>query len=138
MSEEWFNWYCQQIDKEKKWATFRDRYLCPCCYMPTLGERMGYEICSICFWEDDGQDSDDAEDIRGGPNSNYSLSEARTNFEKYFTMYRPDDRQAFDRESRKMDMKTDLYRAYTKAMKSNSEGDWQAALEVERKYEQHN
>lgn len=103
--------------------------------MPTLEERMSYEICSICFWEDDGQDSDDAEDIRGGPNSNYSLSEARTNFEKYFTMYRPDDRRAFDEERRKMNMKTDLYRAYTKAMKSNSEGDWQAALEVERKYE---
>ncbi|WP_198674015.1 CPCC family cysteine-rich protein [Chitinophaga alhagiae] len=26
---------------------------CPCCGYITLSERGGYEICPICFWEDD-------------------------------------------------------------------------------------
>lgn len=47
MSREWFEWYCGQLDKQKSWAKFRDRFLCPCCYMPSLDERAGYDICSI-------------------------------------------------------------------------------------------
>ena len=38
-----------------------------------------YDICPICFWEDDGQDDEDADDSRGGPN-HVSLTEARINF----------------------------------------------------------
>ena len=53
---------------------------CPCCGCKTLGERGGYEICAVCFWEDDGQDEEDADLIRGGPNANLSLTQARTNF----------------------------------------------------------
>lgn len=41
---------------------------CPCCGYATLGERGGYEICPVCFWEDDGQDDVDAHIARGGPN----------------------------------------------------------------------
>ena len=58
---------------------------------------MSYEICGLCDWEDDGQDDDDADQIAGGPNSNYSLTEARGNFEKHLTMYRPSDTIAFSR-----------------------------------------
>lgn len=100
--------------------------------MPTLGERMRYEICSICNWEDDGQDSDDAEDIRGGPNGNYSLSEARSNFEKHFTMFRPEDRRSSEKDAAKERMKKDLYQAYASAMKSNRQHDWKTALKLER------
>lgn len=53
---------------------------CPCCGYLTLGERGGFEICDVCFWEDDGQDSHDADDVRGGPNGPLSLTEARANF----------------------------------------------------------
>jgi len=32
-----------------------DRYPCPCCGHRLLGEMPGsYEICPVCFWEDDG------------------------------------------------------------------------------------
>jgi hypothetical protein len=50
---------------------------CPCCGYRTLSERGGYEICSVCFWEDDGQDDHDAEEVRGGPNGRLSLAVAR-------------------------------------------------------------
>ncbi len=63
---------------------------CPCCRYPTLTERGGYDICCLCNWEDDGQDNADADDVRGGPNGSYSLTEARDNFRRYWVMYRPD------------------------------------------------
>ena len=33
---------------------------CPCCRFPTLSESNAFEICLICWWEDDGQDDRDA------------------------------------------------------------------------------
>ncbi len=67
------------------------RYNCPCCYYPTLKERGGYDICSLCSWEDDGQDDPHADEDWGGPNHGYSLSEARKNFKDYLVMYLPDN-----------------------------------------------
>ena len=60
---------------------------CPCCRLPTLDERAAYDICPICWWEDDGQDGDSADEVRGGPNGRYSLSAARANFEHHSHMY---------------------------------------------------
>ena len=57
------------------------KYKCPCCGFRTLTERGGYEICPVCFWEDDGQDDHDADEVRGGPNSALSLTQARENFQ---------------------------------------------------------
>jgi hypothetical protein len=57
-------------------------FACPCCGYLTLGERGGFEICAVCFWEDDGQDEHDAGIVRGGPNGRLSLSDARRNFER--------------------------------------------------------
>lgn len=56
---------------------------CPCCRYRTLEERSGYEICPVCFWEDDGQGDSDATTVRGGPNSNLSLAQARENFKAF-------------------------------------------------------
>ncbi len=55
-------------------------YPCPCCHYLTLSERGGYDICDVCFWEDDGQDDHDADEVRGGPNYSLSLTAARANF----------------------------------------------------------
>src|SRR5437870_13916645 len=62
--------------------TFR----CPCCMHKTLHSRGAFEICPVCFWEDDGQDDHDADGVRGGPNSTLSLSDARKNFKFHGAM----------------------------------------------------
>ncbi len=50
---------------------------CPCCGHATLPKRGGYDICPVCFWEDDG--SDDANvDAVSGPN-HITLREGRIN-----------------------------------------------------------
>ena len=58
-------------------------YRCPCCGHLTLCGRAGYEICPVCFWEDDGQDSHDADEVRGGPNGSLSLTQACQNFREF-------------------------------------------------------
>ena len=57
-------------------------YRCPCCSYVTLSQRGYHEICPVCFWNDDGQDDDDADEVRGGPNRGLSLTEARRNFRR--------------------------------------------------------
>jgi hypothetical protein len=95
----WFEYYTKEIDSADSltFMRFGECFLCPCCHLPTLRERAAFEICSICGWEDDGQDDQNADLILGGPNSNYSLTESRTNFTKYLTSYRPSDTYNFDR-----------------------------------------
>lgn len=56
---------------------------CPCCGYRTLDERGHYDICAVCWWEDDGQDNETADQTWGGPNAGVSLSEARANFLTY-------------------------------------------------------
>lgn len=53
---------------------------CPCCDCRTLAARGAYEICPVCFWEDDGQDDSDADDVSGGPNGDLSLTAGRANY----------------------------------------------------------
>lgn len=58
-------------------------YRCPCCHYKTLPERGGYDICPICFWEDDGQDDEQADEVWGGPNRDVSLTQARSNYRRF-------------------------------------------------------
>ena len=41
----------------------------------------------ICWWEDDGQTDLDADEVSGGPNSHYSLTQAQKNFADHGHMY---------------------------------------------------
>lgn len=61
-----------------------DFLACPCCDYPTLNERGAFEICPICWWEDDGRGDADA---TCGPNGDTSLAQARANFADHFDMY---------------------------------------------------
>lgn len=75
------------MTREISWV-FKDEepfptYRCPCCGCNTLRGRGGYEICPVCFWEDDGQDEPDADIVLGGPNGNLSLNDARANYRKF-------------------------------------------------------
>lgn len=42
-----------------------------------------FEICEVCFWEDDGQDDMDADECKGGPNGPLSLHQARINYRQF-------------------------------------------------------
>jgi hypothetical protein len=53
---------------------------CPCCKFKTLHGRGQDEICKVCFWQDDGQDESEADEVWGGPNKALSLRQAQRNF----------------------------------------------------------
>lgn len=52
---------------------------CPCCGYISLGERGTYEICRVCFWEDDG--TTDLDRV-SGPN-HMTLRDARLNVQRF-------------------------------------------------------
>jgi hypothetical protein len=56
---------------------------CLCCGYRTLTEKAAFEICPVCFWEDDGQGDGNADDVLGGPNGQLSLTAARANFRRF-------------------------------------------------------
>lgn len=51
---------------------------CPCCGYLSLPENGNYDICHVCFWEDDGTT---AAESYSGPN-HMTLSDARQNFRR--------------------------------------------------------
>jgi hypothetical protein len=58
------------------------KYTCPCCGFKTFDKKPPgtYEICKICFWEDNSFQYHNP-DFKGGTNE-VSLREAQTNFIK--------------------------------------------------------
>ena len=81
----WFAWYIDRIEHHSviREAHEGETYASPCCGHYTLDGRAGYDICPVCFWEDDGQDEDDADTVRGGPNGSLSLTQARLNYREF-------------------------------------------------------
>lgn len=59
------------------------RYLCPCCGYRTLDTPSALQLCPVCWWEDDGQENEDASEVRLTVNGQLSLSEARTNYMQF-------------------------------------------------------
>lgn len=80
---QWFEWYLEQYRNSVQRPEAEGPYNCPCCGCLTLSERGMYDICPVCFWEDDGQDEHDAEVVRGGPNGSLSLAQARENYRQF-------------------------------------------------------
>ena len=76
----WFEEYTAQA---KRPAAGFAAAACPCCGCKTLTERGQFEICAVCYWEDDGQDDGDADESRGGPNGHLSLTNARANYLRF-------------------------------------------------------
>ncbi len=56
---------------------------CACC-----GYRTGGGTCPVCFWTEDGSTDQDAKTVKGGPNGELSLEEARLNFAIYGASHR--------------------------------------------------
>jgi hypothetical protein len=71
----------EKLNERKKVELTGDELQCPCCDYFTLGKRSEYEICQICFWEDDGIDINNI-NIHSGPN-HITLKQGRLNFAKY-------------------------------------------------------
>lgn len=75
------------------------KYTCLCCGYPILECERSCEPCFLCDWEnglgtveaggDYEQDDYNTDKVLGGPNDDYSLTEARKNFEVYGIIYRP-------------------------------------------------
>ena len=55
---------------------------CPLCGYPTLNSRSRHDICYICKWQDDGQDEEEKNEVRGGPNGEYSIDSYRIKFSR--------------------------------------------------------
>lgn len=64
--ERWARLYCDYLAERVAEFTnaeefvrcvveMNDSFRCPCCGYFTLTERWGYEICKVCFWEDDDE-----------------------------------------------------------------------------------
>jgi len=49
---------------------------CPCCNSKTLHGRGCFELCPVCYWEDDGMDP-------SLPSGRTSLEQARLNFRQF-------------------------------------------------------
>lgn len=58
-------------------------YPCPCCGFLTISDEshLTYEICPVCFWEDDPVQFKD-HNFKGGANS-MSLNEAKESFKNF-------------------------------------------------------
>ncbi len=58
----WFHEYTARLDAQPPQLPLR----CPCCGCKTLQGRGNFQICQVCFWEDDGRDEHDADIIGVG------------------------------------------------------------------------
>ncbi len=56
------------------------RFRCPCCGYKTLETAGALALCPVCWWEDDGQEDEDAAEVRLTVNGQLSLDEARAHF----------------------------------------------------------
>ena len=61
----------------------KGHYACPCCGFITLTAKPPgtFELCPVCYWEDDGVQFEDPEYV-GGANRE-SLNAARRNFQDF-------------------------------------------------------
>jgi len=59
------------------------KFPCPCCGYLTLAEkaRGSFEICPVCYWEDDRSQFEDPTSVVGA--NSVSLEQARRNFAEY-------------------------------------------------------
>ncbi len=57
-----------------------EKYTCPCCGYKTLDDEHEYDICPICFWEDDLFQFENVDLLGANP---VSLIEAQQNFIKF-------------------------------------------------------
>jgi hypothetical protein len=60
----------------------KTKFICTVCGHKTLQTKGHYEICPVCFWEDEG-DIEDFSQPTYGPNGSLSVEKARINYELF-------------------------------------------------------
>ncbi|MGK7377628.1 CPCC family cysteine-rich protein [Planococcus sp. 1R117A] len=105
------------------------REKCPCCGYPTLQTRGDFEICLLCDWEDENHDELSTAEVFGGPNGDYSLEEARNNFQKNFTMYR--EKNDFDAITAGKKKLIKAYEEWEKDKQANKKEKWNEIRKLE-------
>jgi len=90
LEQKYFRWH---ISARLLQIKPQSSFTCPCCGYPILSRRNWYEICHLCWWEDDGHDDPDVHEESGANHRDdldgpaYTLWEARLNFEKNGIMF---------------------------------------------------
>lgn len=57
---------------------------CPVCKNFTVPEDYTFEICQVCFWQDEGlKRNTDPDEVVGGPNKGLSLNQAIANYKEF-------------------------------------------------------
>ena len=77
------------------------KYFCDCCGYNTLDSKWEFEICPVCFWEDNVHAYEEPDVIHYNPNHSTSLMRARHNYARigcYHPDYAHDVRQALPEE----------------------------------------
>ncbi|RXM38169.1 hypothetical protein BOQ62_19125 [Chryseobacterium sp. CH21] len=57
-------------------GTPKELFTCPCCNYKTILEKGNYQICRVCFWEDDGGD----DEFKYSYVNHMTLKEGKENF----------------------------------------------------------
>ncbi len=106
---------------------------CPCCGFQTLDSHGDYDICKVCWWEDDGQDNNNAYKLMGGPNHGMTLIQSRINFLKY-GIYDPSrkDLQKIQEPKEKYVKGRTFVIDYSKKIVTEPSAAWQAPLSDEK------
>jgi len=78
VSPDWRQRFRTWIDRVTSGADAAGVFPCPCCECLTLIELGDYELCPVCFWEDDPYQSADPELVDGA--NGYSLVSARESY----------------------------------------------------------
>ncbi len=73
-----FEEFCSRPDPEYPKGK-NGKYRCPCCLCYTLDDVACYDICPVCFWEDDGTTGEHG----FSPNGGLSLEEGRQNYKQF-------------------------------------------------------
>ena len=71
---------CRKAGVQSFGEVVQTRYRCPCCGYKTLETAGAMALCPVCWWEDDGQEDEDAGEVRLTVNGQLSLNEAREHF----------------------------------------------------------
>jgi formylglycine-generating enzyme required for sulfatase activity len=75
---QWFDAHLTELNQALHTLGETPCKTCPCCGYPTLEQELTpFQMCLLCWWEDDGQDDPHADEVWPGPNGGRSLTKAR-------------------------------------------------------------